>query len=129
MNHEEAFVKAFIDSDKQSRYLEMLANQKRRNTFLVRFAHHLDYIPSLAVQIPPAQQTSEQIYKLLRKRGAGDTCHVISAMSGIDGKDFKLQEALNEVVGFGMGTVVSCVPGALAYYEADAIGERFILAK
>jgi hypothetical protein len=129
MNHEELFVKTFIQADKQSRYLELLANPKRRNTFLHRFAHHLDYIPSFAIKIPPARQTSEQIYELLKKRGASDACHIMSEYSEIDGKDISLNEALDQVVGMSLGTVISCIPGRLAYYEAEDVGDRFILAK
>jgi hypothetical protein len=129
MNQEELFVKTFIDPDKQSRYLDLLANPKRRNGFLHRFAHHLDYIPLLAIHIQPAQQKAEQIYQRLKKRGASDTCHVMSEWSEIDGKDISLSEALDQVVGVGMGTVISCIPGRLAYYEAEEVGHRYILTK
>src|SRR5437016_7970597 len=51
MNHEEAFVQAFIVPDKQSRYLSLLASRKRRVEFLDRLNHHLDYDPSFAVRV------------------------------------------------------------------------------
>ena len=129
MNHEEAFVQAFIVSDKQSRYLSLLASRKRRDMFLDRLNHHLDYDPAFATRIPSAQQTAERIEALLRKRGAPDTCHVISSKSDWDAKDMLLHDALELVFGFSIGTVLCCVPGRLAYYEAEDIGDRFILTR
>jgi len=70
MNHEEVFVQAFIVPDKQTRYLWLLASRKRRDMFLDRLNHHLDYEPAIAVRVPPDQQTLERIEAMLRKRGA-----------------------------------------------------------
>jgi hypothetical protein len=38
-----------------------------------------------------------------------------------------LDKALGDVVGTLSGTVVSCIPGCLAYFEGEALGRRFIL--
>lgn len=129
MSHEEAFVQAFIVPEKRSRYLSLLANRKRRAEFLDRFNHHLDYDPALAIRIAPNQQTVDRIEALLRKRGAPDTCHVISSKVAWDSQIKPLRDALEQVVGYGIGTVLCCIPGRLAYYEAEDIGERFILSK
>jgi hypothetical protein len=129
MSHEEAFVRAFIVSDKQARYLDQLASRKRRDLFLDRFNHHLDYDASLAVRVPPNQQTAAGVEALLRKKGALDTCHVISSLAKWDGRELPLRDALDLVVGFTIGTVLCCVPGRLAYYESEDLGERYILSK
>jgi hypothetical protein len=129
INHEEAFVQAFIVPDKQSRYLSLLASRKRRDMFLDRLNHHLDYDPTFAVRVPPEQQTAERIETLLRKRGAPDTCHVISSKSDWDAQDMPLHDALDFVFGSSIGTVLCCIPGRLAYYEAEDIRGRFILSK
>ncbi len=34
--------------------------------------------------------------------------------------------ALSETVGYGMGTVISCIPGQLGYFEGES-RERYIL--
>ena len=129
MSHEEAFVRAFIVPDKQSRYLDQLASRKRRGLFLDRLNHALDYDPAFATRVPPSQQTAISIEALLRKRGAPDTCHTISSLAEWDGRDLPLREALDLVVGFSIGTVLCCVPSRLAYYEAEDMGERYILAR
>jgi hypothetical protein len=129
MNHEEAFVSAFIVPDKQSRYLLLLASRKRRDVFLDRLNHHLDYDPAFAVRVPPEQQTAQGIEALLRKKDAPDTCHIISTKSDWDARTMQLREALDLIVGSSIGTVLCCVPSHLAYYEAEDIKDRFILSR
>jgi hypothetical protein len=45
----------------------------------------------------------------------------------LDGKDIYLEEALEEIVGRGMGAILSCIPGRLAFMETE--DERFILER
>jgi len=129
MKHEEAFVQAFIVQDKQSRYLSLLASQKRRTVFLDRLNHNLDFDSAFAVLVPSNQQSAEEIEKLLRKQGAQNTCHLISAKPEWDAQDMPLRKALDLVVGINIGTVLCCIPGRLAYYESEDLGRRFILSK
>ena len=44
-------------------------------------------------------------------------------------RSFILGEALEAVIGHGMGTLVSCVPGVLGFYEGESSGDRCILAR
>jgi hypothetical protein len=129
MSDEEAFVRAFIVTDKQSRYITMLGSPKRRRDFLDRLNRQLDYDASFATTVPAGEQTSSAIVRLLTQRGAPSSCHVISSDPKLDGRDLPLSEALDHVVGSGLGTVLSCIPGRLAYYEAEDAGERYILSR
>jgi hypothetical protein len=38
-----------------------------------------------------------------------------------------LLAALELVIGSGLGTVISCIPGKLAYYEGELPGDRYVL--
>jgi hypothetical protein len=58
--------------------------------------------------------------------GAPGTCHVIGGEC--DSEDMELLTALKQVVGYGTGTVLSCIPGKLAYFEGE-IRERFLLVR
>ena len=40
-----------------------------------------------------------------------------------------LRDALEGTIGQGMGTIICCVPGRLAYFEGEDMGARFVLAK
>lgn len=58
--------------------------------------------------------------------GAPKTCHVIGGEH--DGEDMELLAALKAIVGYGRGTVLSCIPGKLGYFEGE-IQERFLLVR
>ena len=50
---------------------------------------------------------------------------MISEQSSIDGHELALEEALSAVWGQGVGSVLSCVPGKLAYFENEE-GQRLL---
>lgn len=64
---------------------------------------------------------------MLKSKGAGNVCQVISEYGEIDGKEMPLDEALEEIVGRSMGTFLSCIEGRLAYFEDE--DERWILER
>ena len=56
--------------------------------------------------------------------------NIVFAMSEdprLDQQELPLVEALKQIVGRGMGTVLSCIPGRLAFVETE--DERFILQR
>lgn len=126
-SHDVEFVRAFIVADKQARYLEKLSSPKKRGPFLDRLNHQLDYQPERATLVPRGQQSDTNIEALLKSRGAPPKCWVISSWHEWDARETLLREALSAVVGSGMGTVLSCVAGRLAYYEAEDAAHRYIL--
>src|SRR5947207_181397 len=60
-----------------------------------------------------------KIEKLLRVKGAPAACWLVSERSGWDGGQLPLADALEAVVGAGFGTVISCIPGRLGYFEGE----------
>jgi len=40
-----------------------------------------------------------------------------------------LSEALAKTIGLGSGTLISCSPGKLGYFELEDLGERYILER
>lgn len=128
MEHETAFVKAFIKREKWARYLQLLANRRRRTEILIRLNHKLDYVATLATEVPADQDFPEALERLLRARGAPATCHVLVNGLRIDGREVPLREALDTVCMHMYGSVLSCLPGRLAYYRPEAPGPGVILA-
>ena len=55
VNHEVAFVKAFIPNPRQERFLEIIANRKKRAKLLTEFAHFTALNPKFMVEIPSNQ--------------------------------------------------------------------------
>jgi hypothetical protein len=117
--HESGLVKAFFLPQRQERYLELLAKPKRRTDIIREFAHfkHLD--PRWVVRIAPSSRRPGSVYEILRERGALEICYGFSEWSEIDGKTLPLLDALRTVIGSGMGTFLSCLPGRLAYFEDE----------
>lgn len=129
MNDEATLISTFVNPTKRKHLIEVLANPKRRHRATAELAHFHDLDPSTVVPLEDAAQTSAAIESALRTRGAGENCHVISENRAIDGKTLPLKSALDKVVGQGMGTLLSCVPGELAYYESAGPSDRCILAR
>ena len=128
--HEQAFVESFMQRDRQERILLCLSNRKKRGKFVSELAHHGTYFlaPECLRSIKPSQQHPDSIFVILRGLGAPDTCHLISESTNFDGKEMELLAALKQIVGYGMGTVISCLPGRLGYFEGES-RERYILQK
>jgi hypothetical protein len=125
MSEEVAFIDAFIVSEKRERLKEMLSQSKRRKKMLQDLAHfqHFD-----RRWYKPVIQTAN-IESQLRQKGAPSNCHAISEDARIDGKKIALSEALKAIVGYGMGTILICIPEKLAYYEGEGPSNRGILEK
>jgi hypothetical protein len=127
MNHEEAAVKAFIRSNRQERYLKFLSNPKERHRFTSELSHFKALDPKCLVTIPANHENSSRVAELLATLGANSKCWVISENSEIDSRELDLREALDETIGSGMGTIISCVPGKLGYFEDE--DARYILQR
>jgi hypothetical protein len=126
--HEEKLIKSFLLPERQSRYLVLLSSSKPKNRLKLcsYLAHCRDIDMRFAFRILPKQQNIDDIYMCLKEKGAADTCHVLSENIQIDNLEVPLKKALEETIGMGMGTFLSCIPGKLAYCEGEEPGERYI---
>lgn len=126
---EQDLIRAFVSPMHRHRLLELLGRPARREKLRQRLAHCRGLDPRFTHLISSSEQSPDHIERLLRKKGAPDRCHVISENVAIDGREMPLSEALQEIVGNGMGTLVSCIPGRLGYYEAEEPNERYLLER
>ena len=129
MDDEIALINAFVVKKKRARFTAFLQNPKRRPKILGALYHFRDLDPRHLVEISPSDQHAENIAALLAKHGAPSQCHVISTDRELDGRDLPLVEALAQIVGFGSGTLVSCVSGRLGYFEGEGPNHRYILKR
>ena len=127
--HEEAFAKAFLPSEKRARFIQYLANPKRRKEMLARLNHQLPYLEAHATELPGALDFPEALETLLRGKGAGDTCHVTADGLKADGRVLPLREALHLVCLHPFGAILSCIPGRLAYYKPEAPAPGILLER
>src|ERR1700712_3818975 len=119
-SHEEGFVRAFIEKSKQDRCIAFLTSAKHRRKFTVELAHFKGLDERFSQPIPSkTAHTAKEICQLLRSKGAGQTVWIISELASLDGHELSLEEALSRVWGREIGSVLSCVPGKLAYFEDE----------
>ncbi|MED4285197.1 hypothetical protein P4679_25080 [Priestia megaterium] len=118
---EKIIVKSFFAKRIQDRVLFELSSAKKRKDALSRLCHTYrttlkeDYM----ITIEKPNSDPAEIVSLLKKNGAGDTCYVISWDEEMDGKELPLLTALENAVGMGMPSIVSCIPNKLAYFQAE----------
>jgi hypothetical protein len=128
--HEEATIKAFVVHDKQERFLLFAASPKNRKKLTRELGHFCwfdnRYSTPVSWTVDPNRKLWDRhvqgianIIRLLRSKGAGQSCWGISENVEIDGKLLPLESALESVVGSGMGSILSCIPGKLAYFEGE----------
>jgi hypothetical protein len=53
------------------------------------------------------------------EQGAGQKVWIISELASLDGQELGIEEALSQVRGREIGSVLSCLPGKLAYFEDE----------
>jgi len=137
-DHEQGAIRAFVQRDKHERFLGFLANPKNRKKFTESLSHFRWFDRRFATPIPwnvdpklklweRHVQGIDNIYGLLKSKGAGLNCWAISEDPGIDGRELDLKAALEHVNGRQIGTILSCVPGKLAYFESEV--EALLLAR
>jgi hypothetical protein len=117
----------FLVGEWRARFRESLAPAKRRDMLRSQLPHltHLD--PRFAT--PTQAQSAFELGALLRDKGAGDRCYLLSEDPDLDGRELALDEALVALVDgqSQYATFVSCVPAHLAYFHDEEPGNRYLL--
>jgi hypothetical protein len=127
---EEAVVRAFIQKNKQERSLFLLSHPERRRKFTDGLAHQDWLDPRFAHPIPASTaHTATELVALLRRKGAGQAVWVISEDRAIDGRELPLEEAMKAIWGQCMGSILSCVPGKLAFFTGEAMRSERLLER
>ena len=131
LSEHERLLPLLLAPQRRPRYHALLeqGDTPARDKFLFALAHSLDLDPRFATKVPPRGHDAERawIEERLRAAGAPRQCYVIASDATLDGRDLSLDEALDALHGQSNPGVISCIPGQLAYYEAENSGERFIL--
>jgi len=116
----------FTNPSKRERYELLLCTEKGPTQVRRSLDHFGDLDLRYCKKLAGAEQSQSRISVLLRGLGAPRDCYVISSNSEVDGKELQLDDALHLVVGWGCGAFVCCIPGALAYFEGESAGERYL---
>jgi hypothetical protein len=115
------FLRAFVRRERRERAKFELLSPNKRGAFLNRLCHtYQDILDTRYLKpIPEPNSDYRAVLRHLIQRHAPETCYVISSISELDGQQVRLAEALEKVVGFGLPSIVICLPGILGYFEAE----------
>jgi len=119
-------VGAFLAAGARRRARELLWS-KGRKKWTAKLGHLADLDRKALVSIPPESQSASKVEELLRRNGAPDLCWLVSERSDWDGRQMALADALKAILGAGFGTVISCIPGRLGYFEGEMPRDRYLL--
>jgi hypothetical protein len=89
------------------------------------FYHDLRPKKEASTLLEGADGFSEIVEAKLIKLGAPPKAVILSAVGNVYEKT--LGSALEDIIGFEGGTIISCVPGQLAFWESDSMNYRYIL--
>jgi hypothetical protein len=122
--HEEQLIRIFVDKEARERYSMLLGNPKRRAKILDSLNHSPRFEPGCFHVLP----STTDVPALLRRLGSPEEVYLISDVRRLDGKMMPLDEAVDEVDYGHSGTVISCIPGKLAYYYGEDGQPRAVLS-
>jgi hypothetical protein len=120
-------IAAFVKRNRRGRYREMVSDPRLRHKFTGQLCHFKDFDSRFRLPIPSDKLFVSNIARELENRHSHKVVFAISEDPALDQKELPLLHALEQVVGRGMGTVLSCVPGQLAFVETE--DERYILER
>jgi hypothetical protein len=138
IKHEKAAIKAFVVREMRAQFLSFIVIPEDRWLFTRELANFQWFDPKYATLVPWRVNPSlsplgqhlagiSNLSLLLRSRGARETCWVISKNSQIDAREMNLGSALDIVAESDWGTILSIIPGKLAYFKGA--GESLLLER
>lgn len=108
----------FIQPVHRARFRDSLRNESLRAKLRDQLAHFRWLDDWYAVSAGPLDV--EGITERLRALGAPDICCAVSEDEALDGRAMPLGDAVGAVLSGDYGTLLSCIPGRLAFYCDEA---------
>jgi hypothetical protein len=127
VQHEDALIRAFVLPTRVERCLYLVADPRRRRKFTGELGHFSWFDPTYSTPVKwkadPSLplwerhlQGKRHIVELLRSKGAGRTCWVLSDRRDKDCQEVDLEKGVEDI---SDGSILSCIPGRLAYFEGE----------
>lgn len=130
-SYEIEIVKTFFNKHYQERIIYELTSKKKRINALSRLCHNFKEVLKIDYMIEINCVDYKEVLEQIKKYSGANACYVISYNKEIDGLYMKLDDALRNIVGFGMPSLVVCnMQNKLAYFEAEQVNgapPRYIL--
>ena len=131
MSVEVLTVESFVAPNRRQRWLDGLADVRRRAKVLSQLSHGGDFLDEYVHPLHLSGKRDEQVralYQMLVERGAPRQCHVLALDEELDGRVLPLLDAIEASIDFG-GALLVCIPGRLAVHLPEAPAPPVILEK
>ncbi|MBD2769586.1 hypothetical protein IC235_16985 [Hymenobacter sp. BT664] len=127
--HAKEFINSFISKERKGRCLALL--ESGEPSFAARLAHLNAFEERFIQPLPKGSPTAQIdfIYKFVDKVYKKDSCYIISEDKVISGKEIPVQGSIELVLGRAFGSILSFIPGKLAYYESESPGPGILFYK
>lgn len=109
--------------------LGLLGMPKKRKKLVDLLDHLKGLDDRFATRLDPQSQNARAVTALLRDAGAPSTCFALSSDPDLDGRELPLGEAVETTFEGEYGTFLICIPGHLAYFQGEEVGERYLLRR
>jgi hypothetical protein len=121
---ESKVIKRFVIKDKRDRYLSFISSDKNRGKFTFELAHFKDLDFRLFEEV---KGNEDKIIKdKIRVLPKVTDCYLISESDNLDKQRLSIDEALLEVIGHGMGTLIVFGDAKIVFYEGEGPSNRWI---
>lgn len=129
MNDHERGLLTFVAEPNRGRMERLLQLGTKRRSDARSLLRSIELDPLFSENLKGSEAFPLPVEANLHRRGAPSTCYVFSSNSSVDGREMLLGEALEAVCGMSEATLLSCIPGHLAFYEGNYIKMSYILSK
>ena len=127
--HERGFLAFLVEPTKRRMETLLELGEKRRREVRELLHHSVRLDRRFSQRVTGSDAFSGPVEAILRKRGAPSTCYVLSANSDLDGREMRLSDVLEAIIGMGDGAFVSCIPGRLGFYEYEDMKSSYLLSR
>ena len=131
MQHLSAFLEAFLAKPYKKNWLLTLTRAKQTDNLLRGMdALHRELDTRYCFQLPKGSRQQDIAY--VRQALTNYKCLTSIVFSAADVDPPQLmpvEQALQAVVGSGITSIISFIPGKVAYFEGHSVGERYLCLK
>lgn len=126
--NESEIISSFIKKEDRERVRFLLESERGRKKFLSSLSHKfIDKVePKFIKRITG---TKAEVIKIVLDYFSKKEINIISEDYKLDKTDIEINEALENIVGYGMGTIIYSIDGNLMYYEGEDQNENYLIIK
>ena len=118
-------IENFVVKAKRNKYIQFVSSPKNRHKFISDLAHFRNFKWELFLPVTGIEENV--IFDTLRKNSLPDkTCYIISENTDIDKSTVDIKKAIQDVVGYNMGTILVFGNADIIFYEGESAKTRFI---